>query len=233
MPNYIRAEGQSQRIVKRKKREVVGNQVMSKANRKAIFSRLIPVFLRMLRRVPFFKGLLEWTGMGTVMTYSAVVFWYIRWLPVCLTKAKPSFSRMEQSFLPFIWGSLAIYDKFQLFHLPLIGKMRDVFKTDDIDIPGCSIFDHRYRLLNCFPLGGYVKLRTVNDKATFFGRGKFSGDFDLFHDRSSVAIKQKSGSLITRLISCYHHAAKFTTARWACLPVSRNHVGWAVPTNNQ
>src|SRR3990172_2574073 len=100
--------------------------------------------------------------MGIVMVPSSDFFWYMQWLPVCLTKKKPSFSRTLQSSFPLIWGSLAIYYEFQFLNLMSFGKMRDIIETNYLNVSRGSILKHIKSMFNCFTFCCYIKFRAVN-----------------------------------------------------------------------
>lgn len=77
--------------------------------------------------------------------------------------------------------SLAIYNKFQLFDLPAAGKVRDIFKADNLNISVGCVFDHFQGLINGFPLGRNIELWTVNNIPAFLSLGEFSCNLYFFH----------------------------------------------------
>ncbi len=151
--------------------------------RNTSFSLEMPAFFRMLCRVPFLRGLLLCTGTGIVIFPSSVCFWYIRWLPVCFTNIKSSFSIALQSSCPLTCGSLPIYDKLKFLYLACTGKMRDIFNADYFNIACSSIFKHINGFFDSFAFCCYIKLRAVNYITAFFGRTEFSSDFYFLHIR--------------------------------------------------
>src|SRR3989304_5625170 len=122
--------------------------------------------------------------MGIVILPSSVFFWYMRWLPVCLTRTKPSFSMALQSSFPLICGKLAI--DFKFLNLTVFCKMRDIFNSYHLNITRGSILEHINRFLYCFSFCGYVKFRAINYIAAFFSRSEFCGNFYLLHNASYV-----------------------------------------------
>ena len=151
------------------------------------FSFEIPAFLRMLWRVPFFRGLLECIGTGIVTAPSSDCFWYMRWLPVCLLNTKPSFSSALQTSRLLSCGSLPMDYKLKFLRLMRLGKMRDVFDSNYFNVSCRSVFKHIKGFFNRITFGSYIKLRAIHYITPLFSRAEFSSYFYFFHGKSPYA----------------------------------------------
>src|SRR5205807_824441 len=113
-------------------------------------SRVIPVVLRMLPRVPRFIGRLPWTGTGMASGISGCLSTW--WLPRTRLTYQPRASSALMSWRPV--RSEVVRSPADRDQLALHGRDRQSVFLHRFDVELDGFFRHCQRLIDCLALGG-------------------------------------------------------------------------------